>query len=264
MYLTGGHPACMMQILKEIDFAEPADWLRKEKREQEYYNRHIRRTIEEIEESIGKLLALFQILSAVRYFDFALLERLMKLEYQGRKVIEWQGSARNLEEALRRTYLITTKNGFLHDDIARRLLAIKLRKENQGLYLTVCRTARDYYEEILSRGFRWPEIPFVERLYQEMQILSLELQENQEKMPKLMAVAERLLRQFHSDPYCQALFQSFIERLEKDWDFRFTLNYLFRGDRPYDEIGPYQKLIQLVKKLEDSCAGEGENVRKTG
>jgi hypothetical protein len=105
-------------------------------------------------------------------------------------LITTDGDEHRLEDKLTQTFLVTRKEGFLQDDITRRLLAIRLRHEKPDRFANISKVARETYAELLSnpKTVR-PEMIAIELLYQELQLLIVSLFGAVAEWCKLMANA---------------------------------------------------------------------------
>jgi hypothetical protein len=246
MYLTGGHPACMAEILEKYSLAiEPGEYLLKN--EDEIYGSILSPRVSDIQDHIpANLQSIFDALSPIRRFNPKLLRYFIM-----QRLIEWSGSTYELASRLTGTYLITRRKGFLQDDIARRLLATQLLRKHKNRYAEICKAGSDFYDKELQQvGVSRPDIVALERLFQCAQRSSLSDSPQKEKEEEVFSYVPELLELLSARPDNHAVVRSFREELESDWEFRFFFNYWLRDDG-YDD-DPYQHLLQKVDELEAS------------
>lgn len=164
MHITGGHPGCMSRILEIMNFAQPVEENFIE--HQDEYNEIVLPVAEKIRESIPQHLRdIFDNLSLFRRYNYRLLQRIIDAG-----IIEYEGDAINLERELTTTYLVTRKGGFIQDETARRLLAIRLRQEETERFINLCDECRQIYKQDLGESISRPEAVFIECLYQEIRL----------------------------------------------------------------------------------------------
>ncbi len=236
MYFTGGHPGCIAKILSK-DLGTLSNRL--VSNEEKYFETIIKPVIEEIKEHIpGDLEKIFDTLSVVRRFNPRLLRQVIDL-----KLVQWTTNEYDLKGKLLQTYLVSSKNGFLQDDITRRLLAIHLRKTNLNHFFSVCEESISFYKARLKDPETYrPDIIAVELLFQKLQHIHYKQHGSKAQFfQNLDEVINTLL----SGRDSQSVLEGFIEILDEDWEFRFTFNYFFRED-VYDNEYPFNELMQKV------------------
>lgn len=260
MHMTGGHPGCMVKILRE-GYGIPIRQLIV--REQEYYECFVKPVIMEIQNHIpGKLQDIFEKLSVCRIYNNSLLRALID-----EKVISYPGSARNLEEDLMATYLVERKGGFIQDDIIRRLLAIKIRKERgrshhdgkPEAFLMLCEKVKNIYETYISEENTtyYLHALTLECLYQELQAQYHrspgDLEAKIVLYKKFFAkdgILQRYLCILLSKPDIYDNLQNLWTVLQNgdDWEIRFIFNY-FLGQRNHYTEESYQCLLEQVEQI---------------
>jgi len=203
------------------------------------------------------LREVFDTLSVFRRYNYRLLQQMID-----RKIVQYEGTAFNLERDLTATRLVRRHSGFIQDDIARRLLAIKLRWENKESFIQLCKYARDIYLEDFQHPISRPDFIFLEVLYQELQLHYY--QEENTSSHSRAALRDRFLAgDGIVNNYLKLLTEKWgwdardiladlIVRLElsdeeRDWEFRFAVNFFLRG-KEYTN-GPYTELVKVVKEF---------------
>lgn len=250
MHLTGGHPGCMVQFLKEYPPGWPAEAYFIG-REEQHYERIVKPVLNEIREHIPiNLRDIFDTLSVVRRFNNRFLRHAIDT-----RLIKWPSSKSEyeLEDELIRTHLITRTEGFLHDAITQRLLSIHLRKVDLDHFIIVSEEAIKFYKESLQDpGVSRPDILAVELLFQHLQYLHY-TQQGGEK--EIIALVPEVGKQLVTGRDARGLIRSWVDLLTTDWEFRFTFNYLLREDIYNNEV-PYKNLIKRVKSCGDLYSEE--------
>ncbi|MBD3270148.1 hypothetical protein GF376_01335 [Candidatus Peregrinibacteria bacterium] len=255
MHVTGGHPGCIIEILERMNFDEPVEQhfaLNDDK-----YKRIVLSTASQVRQSIPpKLRDVFDTLSVFRRYNYWLLERMID---DG--LISYQGDARDLEKELTATYLVVRDQGFIQDEIVRRLLSIRLRWKERERFVTLCEQARVIYREYLGNTISRPEFVAIEGLYQELQ--SRYYQESSPVLSQEALQQEALRNEFFTDdgvlnfylktlaskPEAQDIMADLRTRLirEEDWEFRFVVNFYLRDDQYTNK--PYQQIIDAVSSF---------------
>jgi hypothetical protein len=192
------------------------------------------------------LKKIFDTLSVVRRFNARMIRNFMdNTNYKNEKFMQFSGDEYDLEDSLVQTYLINRKDGFLQDDIARRLLSVNLHRTDSNLFNNICEQAISFYEERLKDTESYGrDIIAIELLFQKMQYICYkESGTKQQFFNSLDDVFFTLKQGRDSDTVVRA----FIQKLNQDWEFHFTLNYIFR-EGSYDDKKPFNA---LMKKIND-------------
>lgn len=242
MYLTGGHPGCMAEMLKNIRPAWPPD-----RYFDRLYKQIVKPVIAEIRENIPRdLINIFDTLSVVRRFNSDLLDVFIQ-----KNLIDWNRKPYMLEDKLTESLLITRKRGFLEDNITQRLLAVDLAKTDIERFTRICHTALNFYKSSLaSSGINRPDIIAVETIFQTLQCCALSKEECREYIFEEIPTILDVLVQGRN---ARDIMRSFQELLANDWELRFYFNYLLR-DGVYRE-SPYQDLLKMVSDFQASLEG---------
>lgn len=263
MQLTGGHPGCMSKIMDLMDFDHSVvdTFIEND----QLYKNIVLAVAYEIREAIPEFLReIFDVLSVFRKYNYRILRRVIE---EG--LIVYEGEVDELEKELISTRLVVRKQGFVQDEIVRRLLANRLQWEEPERFLQVCEIARDIYEECLRDGLSRPEYLAVEWLFQEMHIRYYKaggvfrLRENsREEMYRVGGPVEEVVRLLVSRPEgndAQADFRNLIIGAE-DWEFQFTVNFFLRKDsynnQPYEELSAQvNRYLSMYQETPDSIIG---------
>ncbi|MCP4350180.1 MAG: ATP-binding protein [Desulfobacterales bacterium] len=239
MYFTGGHPGCMTEILK-LDFGISDEEV--VLKNESYFKTIIEPVITEIRKHIpDDLKSIFDTLSVVRRFN----SRFLKL-LTDNNMIRWAKDEYKLEQQLLETYLADKDKGFLKDDITRRLLAIRLSKTDLGHFTEVCNKSMLFYEERLKDlSASRPDIIAAELLFQKLQyVCHIKSGGKEEFFNSLTEVLKTLISGRESREVTEAL----TEQLNKDWEFRFTFNYLLKKDS-YNHDYPFDELMDKIESF---------------
>ena len=244
MYFTGGHPGCMIEILKQDFIFSPTEEI--VSNEDKYFETIVRPVADEIREHIpDDLRDIFDTLSVVRRFNVRLLRTFID-----EKLIEWPGSEYDLENQLLQIYLVDRKGGFLYDDITRRLLSIHLRKADPDYFLRVCGKSLSFYEaELGNLKTHRPDVVAVEFLFQKLQYVCFRQDRGETEFFQGLT---KMLDSLATGRDTLPVMESFTDLLSEDWEFRFYFNYLLREGR-YDE-SPFKilekKISYAIKELQ--------------
>ena len=236
MHFTGGHPLCIAEILSS-DFGYTID-----ANEEKYYDTLVKPVIEEIMANIhDDLQKIFAVLSVVRRFNARLLRKFID-----HGLIAWTVSDEyQLENRLLKTHLVSRKNGFLSDDITRRILAIYLRRNDVTRYCQACTQAIAFYEsELNDPTTPNPAMLAVELLFQKLQMALCQLEAKKEQLFDDLAVILNMMASGRTSHKTEIL-NTFTEQLNNDWEFRFLFNYLLR-EGIYNNEYPFQELMEKI------------------
>lgn len=251
-YFSGGHPSIISKALgkySEIDIQSDAffDYFKNS-----IWQQLLRYIVEEIREEIPhELRKIIDKLSVFRFLSSDILEHLIK-----DKNIVWQKSPMILVNKLIRTYYYYYDDGFLKGDIIRRVLLIRLRYEYPDELTRLCKNAMNIIEKSLKdSSIHSPEIWIIEYLFQFLQSHSNEIEEKNNRKKIRNNFFENLLSQtlelfltIAIDPEnFNRKKRLLLDRLNKDWEFQFTLNYYLRESHFNNK--PFQKLLGIVNEF---------------
>lgn len=244
MHLTGGHPGCMARILDDI-----ADYNRSVEAyftdHDDRYRRMIMPVIRDVRASIpAPLQLIFDQLSVFRRYNDGLLKTLIDA-----KIIKYSGSATQLGRELAATYLVRRQDGFIQDEIVRRLLDIRMRWDERNEFLKLCTHARDLYFTALQEGQFSPVYMVLEGLFQELRLAYYQSIQDaaariilREQFFAANGVLQRYLTLLVNKPSMSDNVADLRTLLDdpEEWEFRFTINYFLRdddySDRPFDQL----------------------------
>ena len=165
LYLSGGHPGCVSQIIEEYRYQGiPPDEFIKHF-DKETWKDIVRRAVEEVSDGIPKgKIELYDIvdqLSLFRYVDSSILRQTM----QKHKISNIKNE-HDLGDELTGTYLFERKGRFLQDGITRRLLTIRAWRQSPDMFASRCRDARDVCAvRLRESNVQMPEIWMIEYLW---------------------------------------------------------------------------------------------------
>ncbi len=257
MHMTGGHPGCMAHILKNMKYTwPPNDYFR------EHYGLHKKAVLESARSAQAiiptELRQIFEVLSFFRRFNHRLLRQMID-----KGIIDWDtGDVVTLSNHLTQTYLINRKQGFLQDEIVRRLLNIRMRWEEPERFIALYKTALEIYETNLTDEVRYPEAITIEAMFTELQLRYYSFDEDEQIIKEAdITTRQQLAEHFFAedgilqsylcrfqDKYDAAdILESMRASLDKDWEFQFTLNYFSRQDN-YD-VAVYNKMDDHIEGL---------------
>ena len=242
MALSGGHPGCMAALLEKYrEGCLPSEEFLNE------YAQEIQtittQTIDQVHHDVPEeLLEVMVKLSPCRKFNPKFLKECMHRELIA------EADEYDLEDKLTNAYLIIRKDGFLQDDITRRMLSRYLLQKDRHTLVEMCRVARDIYTQLLPTSIR-PDLLIIEFLYQELQIGYYRNPEQTKERRKELAVnfwtfVPQYLNQLVDGRDVREIMTIFTDSLENDWEFQFTLNYFSREDAY--SLTPYHTLKQKI------------------
>lgn len=252
MYLTGGHPGCMSQIIEQLNFDQHPEGAMSE--HEPRYRQLVLENIEAIRRTIPEnLREPFDVLSIFRRYSYRQLNKILE-----RELIHYPGGADELEHALTATYFVRRSGGFIQDDIVRRLLALRMYWQAPDRFCDLSAEARDLYAEELQAGSRRPAIIVAEALYQELQYRyhacdgsTVERQRLRDEFFAPEGLVDSYLHYLESDPDPHDAKENFLALLqnegEADWELRFAFNFYLR-DTDYDEA-PFEALCERAQAL---------------
>ncbi len=245
MSLSGGHPGYMAALLgKYKEGCPPPDEFLDAYKEdiREIRDDKIGHVFENIDKELRDIMKL---LSPCRRFDYLFLRQFIE------KGVIQADDAYDLADRLTNAYLIVRKDGFLQDDITRRLLAVRLYQDDSKKFIEICKAAKESYTYALSNPKTTrPEIIVIELLYQELQLAYCQQEQNTEET--FSEAVNENLNILIADRDVQEMIDNFVEALMDDWEFQFVLNYFQRKDTYNDQ--PYQRLKQQINEFRQSLS----------
>lgn len=260
LFMTGGHPGCMAQVLQFFNSKQvPIDKLITDFRESIW-----EQIVSDISDKVWKGLP-----GKGKIFHAA-IERLCIFRYVNNYILRYVMDACpvpglrdeiDLRDLLTTSYLYTGDGRFLQDDINRRLMVIRLRHTDPVAYKKYCDDAyKVCIQQLQEPNVQLPEKWVVEFLNQFLQqfagdrleLASVRVQiseqfyEEVDKALKIRRECKKTLADWREE--MDALL---VEMDKKDqWEFRFSVNYFLRENQ-YDEK-PYQKLKSEIRNLSRS------------
>jgi hypothetical protein len=252
-FITGGHPGCMartLEMYKEIGIP-PDDFL------EDYGNTIWRGIVRDCVESIlgeipdshGYLRESLERVSVFRFLDYGILKELNEALIP-ETLDEYQ-----LADALTTRYLLDWKGRFLRDEIAWRLLTIKLRNESPNEFPKRCVQAMGICADRLRQpNVGSPEIWTIEYLYQLLQCHAVSMREPEQRKKMRGDFPEQVhkaLGIFYDRKVLGEKWRgekgALTRAIKEDWEFQFTVNYYLR-DNNYNE-DPYNKMLQQIDQF---------------
>jgi hypothetical protein len=255
-FMTGGHPDCVTQVIQRysqvVGYAPDTfvsllgDQIWKE------IVRPVALDLRDgLADSTKELYKVVGRLCVFRYVDYEIL-RHMKDEWKDIAI----ESEYDLADELTATYLLDWKDRVLRDDLARRILSIAAQREDPLDFARLSRQAQELCaDRMRDPNTPRPEIWFIEFLYQELQQRAHQLSQSHAqqrqgmlyeflnaRLPQALTILleERQVpsRSFHIEQSALA------QALDKDWEFRFNLNYHLRGEQFNQD--PYTALLNGI------------------
>ena len=248
MHLSGGHPECMQKIIKEYAVLgnSPDDFI--ETHRENIWKDIVNPTVLSVRDAIPRRLCKhLDILSIFRYLDEGILKELIK-----KKIITEYGDAHDLADELTSTFLLSRDGRLLKDSITRRLLSLRLLKEiGSAEFETHCKQAYSICLKKLQKPeTQMPEKWALEALFQYLQKhasfvhsptrrAAIRLEFFDKSVPEVIPT---LFDGRNKREESLAL----LDALEKDWEFRFTMNYFLRENQYMDD--PYQEFMNFIEQ----------------
>lgn len=246
LFLTGGHPGCIAEILGAYKDKFPVHDDTLKLMIPDIWDMSIRYTVKHIQKAIDPdQQVLFNKLCIFRYTD----ERILSTLYQVPEERLFQ-----VVDDLVRTYLVRWEKHLLRDNIIRRLLSIRLRQEEEKIFHLQCTKAQELCLKRLTDGdARDPEVWVIEFLFQVLQEHTFSVHDrlkraeirNQFFNEKLPNVCGLLLSKSHYST--SEKIRVLKDYIDNDWEFQFTVNYYLR-ERDYNEK-PCQELKEYIENL---------------
>jgi len=249
LYITGGHPDCMVKVFKlysqyiEVG-SSPQDFF--QKYADMIWNEHVRDELIAIENEIpGDLRPIFETMSFYRYFDKHIVETLMEAgELPTRDVL-------HLLDSMTSTHLIERIPYMYRDAITRRLIVLSLRHrlpapefsrrctQAFNLYLSALKKHKDDRREVWA----------IECFFQLLQAHAVTVQEGKARPDFLERPfgkeLDRILKAYVGKrrEYRSAI-EAVLYKMDEDWELQFIVDYFF-GENGYS-LNPYEKLKSAI------------------
>ncbi len=247
LYLTGGHPRCMAELLKQFgQHGLIADRYFAPEHCNHLWETVVRSAVDDFERELKeKLPNLYQVVEALcifRYADYDILQAHCDTYcpqdcYDGEQ----------LSDLLTQSYLFTGGT-YVSDGIGRQLVTIKLRYEHPDRLRALCTSAADMCLQQIREGTE-PSMWALEYLFQRLQaITTTPLERADDRSAALDTYLHRevllVVRAIHEVRPRWQNFRDLIQLIDEKlgderspqygfWEFIFLFNYLFRADE-YD------------------------------
>lgn len=248
MHLTGGHPECMQKMIKEYAVIGNSPDIFIESHRENIWKDIVNPTVLTVRDAIPRRLCKhLDALSIFRYLDEGILKELIK-----KKIITEYADAHDLADELTSTFLLSRDGRLLKDSITRRLLSLRLLKEiGSTEFETHCKRAYS----ICLKKLQKPETQMPEKWALEALFQSLQKHAAFVHSPKRRAAIRLEFFDKSVPEVIPTLFDgrnkreeslALIDALEKDWEFRFAMNYYLRENQYMDE--PYQEFVHFIEQ----------------
>lgn len=250
MYMTGGHPGCMAQIIKKIDPTQQVEEILQNNYDS--FKEIVQNVASETRNAIpAHLQNVFDTLSIFRRYNIRLLQLI-----KGKGVLEYSGNVLRLEEELTATKLVNRWGGFIQDEIVRRLLVMRLHWEEPKRFIDLCTLATQIYKQHLQTAISQPEQIALEGLYQELQAGYYQGDKTLQARKSLSAlffdekgILYLYLKELaaKSDPDAIANFKKLLQNEDINWEFQFAMNFYLRETQYCND--PYEKFCNQVSDI---------------
>lgn len=257
LYLTGGHPGCMAELLKQFgQQGLAADRYFTPESGNQLWNTVVRFAVDDFERELkAKLPNLYHVVEALcvfRYADDDILQAHCNA-YHPQGHLDGEG----LSDSLTQSYLFTRGSIYISDGIGRQLVTIKLRYENPDHLRALCSSAADMCLQRIKDGIE-PQMWALEYLFQRLQAMTTVPLERAADRREAMLVylhteiplVVKAIYEIHPRwRDFRDLILLIDEKLADEcspqygfWEFIFLFNYLFRAEE-YDNTP-----IKLLRK----------------
>lgn len=244
LYLTGGHPGCMAQLLQEYEKSGMLPETFVNTHSVDIWNEIVKPVVNDIAAEFPTTKGVHKLMrkNVLRYMDYTALRNLADiLEIP----TEWgttEFDEFNLSDILTGAALLSWNNKLLHDDITHRLVCLGLRNDNSDEFVELCQTAKTIcIERLRDISNPNPEKWAIEYLFQflQQQTLSISNPEQRRALRHNFLTDElpKVLRWLHEGRKEQEQRRFLLDSIEKDWEFMFTVNYYLRDAEYNDEPG---------------------------
>ena len=257
LYLTGGHPGCMAELLKQFgQQGLAADRYFTPESGNQLWNTVVRFAVDDFERELkAKLPNLYHVVEALcvfRYADDDILQAHCNA-YHPQGHLDGEG----LSDSLTQSYLFTRRSIYISDGIGRQLVTIKLRYENPDHLRALCSSAADMCLQRIKDGIE-PQMWALEYLFQRLQAMTtMRLERAADRREALLVylhteipLVVKAIYEIHPRwRDFRDLILLIDEKLTDErspqygfWEFIFLFNYLFRAEE-YDNTP-----IKLLRK----------------
>jgi len=245
MYITGGHPGYMANILQDMESKKfVIDPQALGVSTADYQKRFIKDFQAQLSKWLpvetSELITILKTLSPLRRYGGWILEELKK-----NKHIEFEQDVNYLEDRLLETYLVNRKYGLLEDSITRSLLEIALRIESQSKFNSIVELAFPKYMTLFhANKFRHVEVLSSEILYIALQkFYYVDNKRNIELIEAMQNIADEIINGLSKLDDAKDVFADFHTLLHRDDEFQFKYNFYTMknefGTSAFDELDTY-------------------------
>jgi hypothetical protein len=249
LFLTGGHPGAMAQIL-DLFINENLEFdLFFENYDNEIWKTILYPIIQEIRNEISNssidLINVIDEICIYRYLDAYTLRYIIQ-----KRNLNTISDEFKLADELTQNYILTRKDRFYKDDITRRLLTIWQWRNSSGAFSDACLEAQNQCQQrLLDTKVNDPERWAIEYLFQALQqhvnsikIMSTRKETSEKFFSDYLPLALRYL--FEDRDYWEE-HNALIQAMEDDWEFQYTVNYYLRENDQYTSE-PYEKIKEFI------------------
>jgi len=251
LFLTGGHPGAMAQVLEMYDI-ENIEVDAFFKNYEEIIWRDITRPIiekirDEIFKASANLRGLIDEICVYRSLDSYIFRHIIK-----------KSKAKGIDEVklaneLTQNFILTFKDRAYRDDITRRLLAIWQWHNSRDMFFESCAEAENLCKLRLedasanSKSERWA----IESLFQALQqkASTVESSQHRDNIRDVFIndTLPQVLRSLVKDRDPNDEHNALVQAMDEDWEFQFTVNYYLREDEYTTH--PYEKIKESINSF---------------
>lgn len=238
LYLTGGHPRCMAQILRLYKESAMSPELFVSKFSNEIWKEIVRPMVDSVVAELPNAFGMHKLMSnnVLRYMDYAALEKLIDiLEIsEVRDAVDFD--AIDLSDELVNAALLNWNDHLFHDDITRRLICIGLRNSDGGnKFVQLCKSAQVICEEHLrDNSTHNPDAWAIEYLFQFLQQHALVISNTQQRQTLradfIQDELPKVIQWLTTGRRAREQQKHLMRAIDEDWEFMFTVNYYLRRD----------------------------------
>lgn len=263
MYITGGHPGCMIRVLnqlKRVHLDGRPDEIFHKYREilEKICKGYTDRVATQIHRTLPEPLSeVFEILSVYRKYNVRLLKEILTtVNPRYNQDLELEKRVLMLEEDLTATYMVRRVDRFIQDEIMRRMLALWLFRTKTSQFLDWCKQAKQIYEDDLKTVGCEPETIAIEGLYQELRYgycSGGSTIENRKDLRDEFFAPDGTLDRYlgllagQNELAFEDTRRNLLNALKEDWEFRFSINFFLRRD--YYDDKPYEQMRRVIEQF---------------